>query len=194
MSLGAGLLAEILGKRGGGLVRFVGRPHGMLGPRHQPAFVLRQFRGEKLQGAKFVRAGQLMKRRQQLGKLHGRTVGGGAGPLKLRVTRSAGNAEFAGRVAARRVQPACRLRICIGKFSPRAQISRMSPSFETLVEEVRTRSVEEKEELKFLLERALIAERRREIQANHRRSQGEVKRGKLKFSSSIVDLKKSLAA
>ena len=70
----------------------------------------------------------------------------------------------------------------------------MSPSFETLVEEVRTRSVEEKEELKFLLERALIAERRREIQANHRRSQGEVKRGKLKFSSSIVDLKKSLAA
>ena len=53
----------------------------------------------------------------------------------------------------------------------------MSPSFETLVEEVRTRSIEEKVELKFLLERALIEERR----------------GKLKFSSSIADLKKSLA-
>lgn len=67
-------------------------------------------------------------------------------------------------------------------------------SFETLVEQVRTCSLEEKEELKFLLERALIEERRREIRANHRRSQDEMKRGKLKFSSSIGDLKKSLAA
>ena len=70
----------------------------------------------------------------------------------------------------------------------------MSPSFESLVEQVRTRSVEEKEELKFLLERALIEERRGEIKANHRRSQDEVKRNKLKFSSSVADLKKSLAA
>ena len=70
----------------------------------------------------------------------------------------------------------------------------MSPSFETLVEEVRNRSVEEKEELRFLLERALIEERRGEIQSNHRRSLDEVKRGKLKFSRSIGDLKKSLAA
>lgn len=69
----------------------------------------------------------------------------------------------------------------------------MSPSFETLVEEVRTRSTEEKQELKFLLERALIEERRHEIRANHRRSVDEMKRGKLKFSSSIRDLKKSLA-
>ena len=70
----------------------------------------------------------------------------------------------------------------------------MSASFEVLVEQVRTCSVEEKEELKFLLERALIEERRREIRANHRRSLDEVKRGKLKFSSSVSDLKKSLAA
>ena len=67
-------------------------------------------------------------------------------------------------------------------------------SFETLVEKIRTCSVEEKEELKFLLERALIEERRRDIRANHRRSLDEVKRGKLKFSSSVNDLKKSLAA
>jgi hypothetical protein len=67
-------------------------------------------------------------------------------------------------------------------------------SFETLVEKVRTCSVEEKEELKFLLERALIEERRGEIRGNHRRSLDEVKRGKLKFSSSVNDLKKSLAA
>ena len=85
-------------------------------------------------------------------------------------------------------------RNCIGKPGPCALIRRMSPSFETLVEEVRSRSIEEKEELKFLLDRALIEERRGEIMANHRRSLDEVKRGKLKFSSSIGDLKKSLAA
>ena len=70
----------------------------------------------------------------------------------------------------------------------------MSPSFETLVEEVRTRSIKEKVELKFLLERALIEERRSEIRTNHRRSLDEAKRGKLKFSGSITDLKKSLVA
>ena len=70
----------------------------------------------------------------------------------------------------------------------------MTPGFETLVEEVRNCSIEEKEDLKFLLERALIDERRGGILANHRRSLDEVKRGKLKFSSSIGDLKKSLAA
>ena len=59
---------------------------------------------------------------------------------------------------------------------------------------MRNRSVEEKEELRFLLERALIEERRGEIQSNNRRSLDEVKRGKLKFSSSIGDLKKSLPA
>jgi hypothetical protein len=67
-------------------------------------------------------------------------------------------------------------------------------SFEALVENVRTCSTEEKEELKFLLERALIEERRDEIKENGRRSMEELKRGKLKFSSSISELKKSLAA
>jgi hypothetical protein len=67
-------------------------------------------------------------------------------------------------------------------------------SFETLVEKVRSCSTEEKEELKFLLERDLIETRRREIKENGRRSMEELKRGKLKFSSSISELKKSLAA
>jgi len=67
-------------------------------------------------------------------------------------------------------------------------------SFEALVENVRTCSTEEKEELKFLLERALIEERRDEIKENGRRSMEELKRGKLKFSSSISELKKSLAS
>ena len=68
----------------------------------------------------------------------------------------------------------------------------MSATFATLVENVRSCSAEEKLELKSVLERALIEERRREIKANGRRSLEEFKRGKLKFSSSISELKKSL--
>lgn len=69
----------------------------------------------------------------------------------------------------------------------------MSVTFATLVENVRSCSTEEKLELKFLLERALIEERRKEILAGHRRSIAELTSGKLKFSSSIRELKKSLA-
>ena len=68
----------------------------------------------------------------------------------------------------------------------------MSATFATLVENVRNCSTEEKLELKSVLERALIEERRREIKDNGRRSMDELKRGKLKFSSAISELKKSL--
>ena len=67
-------------------------------------------------------------------------------------------------------------------------------SFATLVENVRGCSTEEKLELKSLLERDLIEARRREIKKNGRRSMEEFKRGKLKFSSSIGELKKLLDA
>lgn len=67
-------------------------------------------------------------------------------------------------------------------------------SFEALVENMRSCSMEEKEELKFLLERELIEERREEIYQNHRRSLKELKGGKAKFSSSISELKKMLDA
>ena len=53
--------------------------------------------------------------------------------------------------------------------------------------------MDEKLELKSVLERALIDERRREIKENGRRSMEELKRGNLKFSRSISELKKSLA-
>jgi hypothetical protein len=66
-------------------------------------------------------------------------------------------------------------------------------SFATLVENVRSCSPEEKQELKSLLEHELIEARRREIKENGRRSMEELKRGKLKFSSSISELKKMLA-
>jgi hypothetical protein len=66
-------------------------------------------------------------------------------------------------------------------------------NFEVLVEQVRTRSVEEKEQLKFLIERDLVEARRRDIAENHKRSEEEAKGGKLKFASSIDDLKKIIA-
>ena len=69
----------------------------------------------------------------------------------------------------------------------------MSVTFATLVENVRSCSMEEKLELKSLLERSLIEERREEILADHRRSLAELKTRKPKFSSSISELKKSLA-
>ena len=68
----------------------------------------------------------------------------------------------------------------------------MSATFATLVENMRSCSIEEKLELKSLLERSLIEERREEILADHRRSLAEFKTRKPKFSSSISELKKSL--
>lgn len=69
----------------------------------------------------------------------------------------------------------------------------MSASFAVLVENVRRCSVEEKQELKSLLERFLIEERRREIKANGRRSRDELRRGRVKFSTSLAELRESLA-
>ncbi|HZL13755.1 MAG TPA: hypothetical protein VFC85_06380 [Verrucomicrobiae bacterium] len=66
-------------------------------------------------------------------------------------------------------------------------------SFATLVENVRSCSTEEKLELKSLLEREMIEARREEFLADHRRSLAELKTRKPKFSSSINELKKSLA-
>jgi hypothetical protein len=70
----------------------------------------------------------------------------------------------------------------------------MNPSFDTLVEQVKSRSVEEREELRFLLERSLVSERRQAMKSNFRRSRLELKQGRLKFSSSVRELKRSLAA
>lgn len=66
-------------------------------------------------------------------------------------------------------------------------------SFATLVENVRACSTDEKEELKLILERNLVEKRRDEIHADHLRSMRDLKSGKAKFSSSIVELKKKLA-
>jgi hypothetical protein len=69
----------------------------------------------------------------------------------------------------------------------------MKPSFEALVDQVRTCSIEEKSELKFLIERDLVNARRQEISGNHSLSQKEAAGGKLEFSASLDELKKLMA-
>jgi len=50
----------------------------------------------------------------------------------------------------------------------------MSQKYNTLVEEVKKLSVEEKEELKFLIEKYLVEERREEIFKNYQESKKEI--------------------
>ncbi len=69
----------------------------------------------------------------------------------------------------------------------------MPATFDSLVTEIRGRSAEEKAELKFLLERELIEERRREIFANADASRGEEENGTIQFSSNVSELRKFLA-
>ncbi|CAG0939807.1 hypothetical protein BROC_00802 [Candidatus Brocadiaceae bacterium] len=68
----------------------------------------------------------------------------------------------------------------------------MSQKYNILVEEVKKLSVEEKEELKFLIEKYLIEERREEIFKNYQESKKEIKEEQLEFSSDIKRLKEML--
>ncbi|HEU5053186.1 MAG TPA: hypothetical protein VFT78_08740 [Hanamia sp.] len=64
--------------------------------------------------------------------------------------------------------------------------------FSSIVETVYNLPLEEKKELKELLEHNIADARREEIALNYKKAQAEHKAGKLKFSSSIKDLKKML--
>jgi hypothetical protein len=68
----------------------------------------------------------------------------------------------------------------------------MKTSFSNLVDELRSRPRQEKEDLKFLLERALIEERRQEILASSRQNREELKAGQLLFSNRMRELRASL--
>lgn len=65
----------------------------------------------------------------------------------------------------------------------------MSSSFAELVEEVKTLSVQEKEELQQLIEKYLIEERRDEILDNYVHSLTKLDEGKLEFSNDTDTLK-----
>lgn len=70
----------------------------------------------------------------------------------------------------------------------------MSSEFATVVEEVKKMPYDEKEELKFLIEKYLIEERRDEILQNYEESLKEVRAKKTRFSSDINQLKELIGA
>ena len=64
--------------------------------------------------------------------------------------------------------------------------------FNELVENIKTLSSEEKEGIKFLIEKYLVEERREEIYENYQKSLEELSRGKLAFSNDVKKLKKMI--
>ncbi len=64
--------------------------------------------------------------------------------------------------------------------------------FNTVVETIYNLPIEEKIELKTLLEHNIAETRRNEMVGNFKKSQSEQKEGSLQFSSNIEDLKKML--
>ena len=65
-------------------------------------------------------------------------------------------------------------------------------SFATLVEEIKKLPLEDKLELKYLIEKYVIEERRSKIYKNYKKSLIEVEQGKLKFSDDADELMKEL--
>ncbi len=65
-------------------------------------------------------------------------------------------------------------------------------TYNNLVGEIQNLSFEDKENLKELLEKYLIEEKRESIYKEYQESVQELKEGKLKFSDDIEELKKML--
>ncbi len=68
----------------------------------------------------------------------------------------------------------------------------MELTFNTLIDLIRNLPLSEKEEIKFIVERAITEESRGIIYKNYLKSKKEFKKGKLKFSGDIGELKKNL--
>ncbi|MFQ5965149.1 MAG: hypothetical protein ACE5KZ_12820 [Candidatus Scalinduaceae bacterium] len=68
----------------------------------------------------------------------------------------------------------------------------MSVTYNTLIEEIKKLPFGEKEELKFLIEKYLVEERRDEIFENYKESVNEFKQGDLEFSKDVKKLKEIL--
>ncbi len=68
----------------------------------------------------------------------------------------------------------------------------MNKTFEEVVEIVRDLPADEKEEIKLIIEKSLIEERREEIHKNYLKTKQEEKEKKLHFTKNINELKKSI--
>ena len=64
--------------------------------------------------------------------------------------------------------------------------------FNSIVDTIYKMSLEDRVELKSLLERNIADSRRNEISSNYKKAQAELKFNKMKFSSNIQELKKML--
>jgi hypothetical protein len=73
-----------------------------------------------------------------------------------------------------------------------APMSNESIGFNSVVEAIYNLPLESRLELKTLLEHNIADSRRSEIAAGHKKAQAEQKAGKLRFASTIKDLKKML--
>jgi hypothetical protein len=65
----------------------------------------------------------------------------------------------------------------------------MSSQFANVVEEIKKMSNDDKQELRFLLDKYLVEEKRNEILNNYQHSLQELESGKLEFSNDISKLK-----
>jgi len=68
----------------------------------------------------------------------------------------------------------------------------MQMTFNDLINKIRNLSLDEKIEIKEIIEKSILDERRKEIQKHYLESKKEYKNGKLKFSSNISKLKKMI--
>jgi hypothetical protein len=66
----------------------------------------------------------------------------------------------------------------------------MRQDYEKIVSDIQNLPIEGKREIKALVEKYIIEERREEIRKNYRRSMKEAKRGELIFSSQLAEFKK----
>lgn len=69
----------------------------------------------------------------------------------------------------------------------------MNITFDHVVDIVQKLSLDEKEEVKSILERSIIEQRREAIYRNHLRSMKELKQGKIKFTRNLNELKRMMA-
>ncbi len=68
----------------------------------------------------------------------------------------------------------------------------MEVRYDILLENIKKLSLPEKEELKNLIEKYIIEEKREEIYENYLKSLNEYKQDKLQFSSDINELRKNI--
>ncbi len=68
----------------------------------------------------------------------------------------------------------------------------MSTSFNEIVEEILNLPIDEKEEIKNIIDRSLIEDARDDIYKNYKNSKKEEKNGKFSFSADLNTLKQQL--